>query len=225
MDDALRYVIEGLSAPLLNGAMASLGLIACSVPFGLALGFAVAVGWVYGNSAISGICKAYVLLVKGTPLLILLFIIYFCLPSLGLTLSPFAASVTGFIMCNGAYNSEYIRGAILSVRSGQLIAARSLGMGRFQAIVSIVLPQAARRALPGCSNEIVYLIKYSSLAYMLTFIELTGAGKMAAARSFRFTLVFSVVGLVYLAMVTLASFFFMWLEKKFAIPGFETSRE
>ncbi|MDR1020645.1 MAG: amino acid ABC transporter permease [Synergistaceae bacterium] len=225
MDDALRYVIEDLSAPLLHGAAASLQLIVCSVPFGLMLGFAVAVGWVYGNRAVSALCKAYVLLVKGTPLLILLFVIYFCLPSLGLTLSPFAASVTGFIMCNGAYNSEYIRGAILSVRSGQLIAARSLGMGRFQAIVSIVLPQAARRALPGCSNEVIYLIKYSSLAYILSFIELTGAGKMAATRSFRFTLVFSVVGLVYLTMVTLASLFFMWLEKKLAIPGFETTRD
>jgi polar amino acid transport system permease protein len=225
MDDALRYILEDLSGPLLKGTIASIELILCSVPFGLIFGFAVAVGWVYGNKAISALCKAYVLLVKGTPLLILLFVIYFCLPALGLTLSPFTASVTGFIMCNAAYNSEYIRGAILSVRTGQLIAARSLGMGRFQAIISIVLPQAARRALPGCSNEIVYLIKYSSLAYILSYIELTGAGKMAATRSFRFTLVFSVVGFIYLTMVTLASLFFMWLEKKFAIPGFETSRD
>jgi polar amino acid transport system permease protein len=225
MDESLRFIAENLSGPLFYGTLASLRLIACSVPFGLLLGFAAAVGWVYGNRAVSWFCRAYVTLVKGTPLLILLFIIYFCLPSLGITLSPFAASVTGFIMCNGAYNSEYIRGAILSVRTGQLIAARSLGMGRMQAIISIVLPQAARRALPGCSNEIIYLIKYSSLAYILSFIELTGAGKMAATRSFRFTLVFSVVGFVYLAMVSLASLFFLWLEKKFAIPGFETSRE
>jgi polar amino acid transport system permease protein len=224
MDDSLRFILHDLSAPLFQGTVASLKLIACSVPFGLLLGFAVAVGRVYGNRAVSGLCKAYVLLVKGTPLLILLFVIYFCLPSLGLTLSPFSASVTGFIMCNGAYNSEYIRGAILSIRTGQITAARSLGMGRLQAITSIVLPQAARRALPGCSNEIIYLIKYSSLAYILSFIELTGAGKMAATRSFRFTLVFSVVGIIYLAIVTLASFFFMWIEKKFAVPGFETNR-
>ncbi|MDR2780736.1 MAG: amino acid ABC transporter permease [Synergistaceae bacterium] len=224
MDDSLRFILQDLSAPLLQGTIASLKLIVCSVPFGLLSGFLVAVGWVYGNKAISRLCKAYVLLIKGTPLLILLFVIYFCLPSLGLTLSPFAASVTGFIMCNGAYNSEYIRGAILSIRTGQFVAARSLGMGHLQAIISIILPQAARRALPGCSNEIIYLIKYSSLAYILSFIELTGAGKMAATRSFRFTLVFSVVGFVYLAMVTLASLFFMWLEKKFAVPGFEIDR-
>jgi polar amino acid transport system permease protein len=139
--------------------------------------------------------------------------------------SPFWASVTGFIMCNGAYNSEYIRGAILSVRTGQLTAARSLGMSRMQSIISIVLPQAARRALPGCSNEMIYLVKYSSLAYILSYIELTGAGKMVATRSFRFTLVFSIVGLVYLVMVTAASIIFAWLENKLSIPGFENKRQ
>jgi polar amino acid transport system permease protein len=225
MDDAVRFILEDLSGPLFRGTMASLKLIACSVPFGLLLGFLIAAGWVYGNKAVSNTCRAYVILVKGTPLLILLFVLYFCLPSAGVMLSPFSASVMGFIMCNGAYNSEYIRGAILSVRSGQLTAARSLGMSRVQAIMSIVMPQAARRALPGCSNEIIYLVKYSSLAYMLSFVELTGAGKMVATRSFRFMLVFSVVGLVYLAMVSLASLIFMLLEKKLAIPGFETHRK
>ncbi|MDR3280247.1 MAG: amino acid ABC transporter permease [Synergistaceae bacterium] len=225
MDDSIRFIMEDLSGPLLQGTLASLKLIVCSVPFGLALGFMLASGWVYGNKPVSWLCRTYVALVKGTPLLILLFIIYFCLPSFGLTLSPFFASVLGFIMCNGAYNSEYIRGAILSVRSGQLIAARSLGMSRAQAIISIVMPQAARRALPGCSNEIIYLVKYSSLAYILSYIELTGAGKMIATRSFRFTLVFSIIGLVYLVMVTIASIIFMWLEKKLAVPGFEAKRQ
>ena len=218
-------LLNDMYEPLLEGFVASCKLIACSVPFGLLLGFSLAVGWVYGDKLTSRLCRAYVLLVKGTPLLILLFIIYFCLPSVGITLSPFAASVTGFIMCNGAYNSEYIRGAILSVRDGQFIAARSLGMSRSQAIVNIILPQAIRRALPGCSNEIIYLIKYSSLAYMLSYIELTGTGKMLANRSFRFTLVFVVIGLIYLAMVSVASILFAFIQKKLAIPGFESKRD
>jgi polar amino acid transport system permease protein len=225
MDETALFILENLRGPLFRGMIESCRLIVCSVPFGLMMGFLVAIGRVYGNKALSALCRAYVILVKGTPLLILLFIIYFCLPSFGITLSPFSASVLGFIMCNGAYNSEYIRGAILSVRSGQLTAARSLGMSRAQAIVSIVMPQAARRALPGCSNEIIYLIKYSSLAYVLSFIELTAAGKMVATRSFRFILVFSVVGLIYLAMVSVASLIFMLIEKKFAIPGFESKRQ
>ena len=125
----------------------------------------------------------------------------------------------GFIICNGAYNSEYIRGAIQSVKGGQLIAAQALGMTKWQAILNIILPQAFRRAIPGCSNEMIYLIKYSSLAYMLTYIELTGAGKIVASRSFRYTLVFTVVGITYLIMVTLASWLLSLLEKKLYIPG------
>lgn len=224
MNETIDFILRDMRAPLFEGLIASCWLILSSVPFGLLLGFCLAVGWVFRGKTVSFLCRAFVTLVKGTPLLILLFILYFCLPTFGVMLSPFAASVLGFIMCNGAYSSEYIRGAILSVRSGQLIAARSLGMTKLQGILSIVLPQAARRALPGCTNEIIYLIKYSSLAYMLSFIELTGAGKMIATRSYRFTLVFSVVGAIYLCVVSIASFLFAILEKKLEIPGFETRR-
>ncbi len=225
MGEVFSFIVNEMSEPLREGFFSSCALIACSVPFGLFLGFCVAVGWVYGGKIVSTLCRGYVLLIKGTPLLILLFTIYFCLPTFGITLSPFVASVVGFVLCNGAYNSEYIRGAILSVRTGQLTAARSLGMNQLQAVLSIVLPQAARRALPGCSNEIIYLIKYSSLAYMLSFVELTGTGKMLATRSFRFTLVFSVVGAVYLFMVSVASILFALVEKKYAVPGFENKRQ
>lgn len=224
MNETLAFILTDMRAPLLEGLVASCELILSSVPFGLLLGFFLAVGWVFGGRTASFLCRAFVTLVKGTPLLILLFILYFCLPTFGITLSPFAASVIGFVMCSGAYSSEYIRGAILSVRSGQLLAARSLGMTQLQGILFIVLPQAARRALPGCTNEIIYLIKYSSLAYMLSFIELTGAGKMIATRSYRFTLVFSVIGAIYLCVVSLASFLFALLENALEIPGFETKR-
>ncbi|MPN12855.1 Octopine transport system permease protein OccM [bioreactor metagenome] len=97
-------------------------------------------------------------------------------------------------------------------------------MTRRQAIWNIILPQALRRAIPGCSNEMIYLIKYSSLAYMLTYIELTGAGKIVAARSFRYTLVFTVVGIMYLIMVSFASWLLSLLEKKLYIPGWSQHR-
>ena len=120
---------------------------------------------------------------KGCPLLVVLFLIYFGLPSLGLTLSAFTAAVIGFVLCNAAYNSEYIRGAISSIKDGQMVAARALGMTKRQAIESVILPQAMRRAIPGLSNEFIYLIKYSSLAYMITVIELSGAAKIAATKN------------------------------------------
>ncbi len=213
------FLSDVLLPPLLEGLVVTLKLIACSIPFGLLTGILISTGRVYGNPAVSFLCKTYVIIFKGTPLLMLLFLIYFGLPSIGISLSPFIAAVTGFIICNGAYNSEYIRGAIQSVKSGQMVAALALGMTKRQAIINIVLPQALIRAIPGVSNEIIYLIKYSSLAYMLTCIELTGAGKIVASRYFRFTIVFLIVGLIYLFLVTIAGKLLTMLEKKFAVPG------
>jgi polar amino acid transport system permease protein len=127
--------------------------------------------------------------------------------------------VIGFILCNGAYNSEYIRGAMLSVKDGQMVAAQALGMTRWQAVRVIVLPQAIRRALPGLSNEWIYLIKYSSLAYMITVIELSGAGKLVATKYFMYTESFLVIGAVYLFLVTLTTLAVSAIEKKYAVPG------
>ena len=125
----------------------------------------------------------------------------------------------GFILCNGAYNSEYIRGALLSIKDGQMIAAQALGMTRSQAIKSVILPQALRRAIPGLSNEFIYLIKYSSLAYMITVIELSGAGKLVATKYFTYTESFAVVGIVYLALVSITTVAVNILEKQLAVPG------
>jgi polar amino acid transport system permease protein len=104
------------------------------------------------------------------------------------------AAVLGFSLCSGAYHSEYVRGALLSIKRGQMLAAQSLGFNKVRMIFSIILPQAIRRALPGCGNEIIYLIKYSSLAYMITCIELTGQGKILASNSFKYTEIFLIIG-------------------------------
>ena len=213
------FLRDVLLPPLARGLLVTLQLIFLSIPFGLVLGTAIAIGRAYGNIVLSFPCRLYVILFKGCPLLMLLFILYFGLPSTGITLSPFTAAVIGFVLCNAAYQSEHIRGGIRSMKSAQMEAALSVGMTERQAIKSIILPQAMRRALPGISNEIIYLIKYSSLAYMLTCIELTGAGKIVASRSFRFTLVFGVVGMIYLFLVYLASKGLEALEKKLHVPG------
>lgn len=213
------FLNDVLLPPLMEGLIVTLKLIFCSVPFGMVMGILIAMGRAYGNRQVSFLCRLYVIIFKGCPLLMLLFIIYFGLPSVGISFEPFTASVIGFVICNGAYNSEYIRGGLQSVKSGQMNAALALGMTKRQAITSIVLPQAMRRALPGISNEIIYLIKYSSLAYMLTCIELTGAGKIVASRYFRFTFVFMVVGIIYLILVSIASRLLRILENKLEIPG------
>jgi len=216
------YFIWDTALPfLLEGTMVTLKLIVLSIPPALVIGILMAVGRVYGNKFISLLCTGYVALFRGTPLLVQLFIIYYGLPSLGIFFSPFTAAVIGFALCSGAYHSEYIRGAIQSIKSGQMMAAKSLGMSKFKAILYIILPQALRRAIPGCSNEIIYLVKYSSLAFMVTCIELTGAGKIVASRYFKYTEIFLVVGAIYLLMVSVVTKFLNSLEKKVEIPGSE----
>ncbi|WP_292366586.1 MULTISPECIES: amino acid ABC transporter permease [unclassified Methanoculleus] len=218
MDQSV-FIFEILLPALMQGLVVTLQLIVCSAPFGLALGIAVAVGRQYGNPVISWICKTFVFLIKGTPLLLLLFILYFGLPAIGITFTAFVASVVGFILCNGAYNAEYIRGALISIKDGQMVAAQALGMTRWQAIRNVILPQALRRAIPGLSNEFIYLIKYSSLAYMLTVIELSGAGKLVATKYFTYTESFAVVGVIYLVLVTITTAAVSILEKRVAVPG------
>jgi polar amino acid transport system permease protein len=161
-----------------------------------------------------------VALFRGVPLVVQLFIWYFGLPYLGIYLSPYAASILGFTLCSGAYHSEYIRGALRSIKKGQMLAAQALGFTRLQMVLSVILPQGLRRALPGCGNEVIYLIKYSSLAYMVTCIELTGEGKVLASHSFKYVEIFLLVGVFYLVMVSVASWLLHVLEKHFSLPGF-----
>ena len=158
--ETLTFIREILLTPLLEGTLVTVKLIAYSIPIGFFLGVLIAVGRVYGKKFVSSFCAVFTLFFRGSPLLVQLFILYYGLPSFGIFLSPFMAAVIGFTFCSGAYHSEYIRGAIQSVKMGQMMAAEALGMSKFQAIVYIILPQALRRAIPGCSNEIIYLIKY-----------------------------------------------------------------
>ncbi|MBW1982015.1 MAG: amino acid ABC transporter permease [Deltaproteobacteria bacterium] len=220
----LLYIQQEMLPALLRGLWVSVKLIVPSAFGGLLLGVLVACLRVYGNSFVRTVARTYVVLFRGIPLLVQLFIWYFGLPHLGVYLSPYAASVVGFTMCSGAYHSEYIRGALLSIRSGQMHAAQALGFSTRQTVWSIILPQAIRRALPGCGNEIIYLIKYSSLAYMVTCIELTGEGKILASHSFKYTEVFLVVGIFYLFMVSIAGRILAQVEDSLSVPGFERHR-
>lgn len=210
-----------LLIPALNRGLAmSFKLIIPSVILGLIFGIVVGTLRTFGTPVLRRISNGYAAVFRGTPLLVQLFILYFGLPNLGLYLDAYTAAVIGFILCNSAYHSEYIRGGLLSIKKGQLLAAQAMGFSTLKTMVHIILPQAMRRALPGCSNEIIYLIKYSSLAYIITCIELTGEGKIIATRTFRFTEVFLVVGFYYLIIVTMTSFILQWLERRFQVPGF-----
>jgi len=219
--EELQFIRNEAFPTLLKGLWISILLIVPSAFFGVCIGITVGALRVYGGRCTLMLTETYVTLFRGIPLVVQLFIWYFGLPYFKIYLSPYAASVIGFSLCSGAYQSEYIRGALLSIKRGQMLAAQALGFTKLRMLVYIILPQALRRALPGCGNEIIYLIKYSSLAYMITCIELTGEAKILASHSFKYTEVFLSVGAFYLAMVSLAGWFLHRLENRLSLPGFE----
>lgn len=219
--EELLFIRQEVSPALLRGLWVSLQLIVPSAVCGLVIGILSGVIRVYGHPILKRLAGFYVLFFRGFPLLVQLYLWYFGLPYVGIYLSPFAAAFIGFTFCSGAYHSEYVRGALLSIKKGQLLAAQSLGFNKLLAISSIILPQAIRRALPGCGNELIYLIKYSSLAYMVTCIELTGEGKILASLHYKYTEIFFIVGGIYLALVSIATWMLTRIEDSVRIPGFE----
>ena len=230
--DIVQYIIDQipfwtdiLLPALVDGLWVTLQLVALTAPFGFLLGFLIAVCRVYGPKPLQALAKLYVIFFRGCPLLVLLFLLYFGLPSIGIVLGSYLSALFGFILCNSAYNSEYLRGGLQSIKGGQMLAARSLGMTKIQAILHVVIPQAFRRALPGVSNEFIYLIKYSSLAYVVTVIEMTGAAKIIATKYFAYFEAFSAVGIFYLILVSIATIALSKLEKKLAIPGVSGSKQ
>lgn len=217
------FMADQLIPALNRGLWVTLALILPSATLGILLGVIIGSLRTFGPKLIRRITDGYAVIIRGTPLVVQLFILYFGLPNLGIYFEPYTAAVIGFTLCSSAYHSEYIRGGLMSIKRGQMLAAQALGFSGMKALIWIIIPQAVRRALPGCGNELVYLIKYSSLAYIVTCIELTGEGKVIASRTFRFTEVFLVVGLYYLALVTVASYCLHKLEQKLYIPGFGRS--
>jgi len=218
------YIQTEVTPALLKGFWVSLALIVPSAVCGLAIGVIVGVLRVYGSRPFMTAANVFVALFRGVPLVVQLFVWYFGLPYMKVYLTPFVAAVLGFSLCSGAYHSEYIRGALLSIKRGQMLAAQSLGFSTLRMIYFIILPQAIRRALPGCGNEIIYLIKYSSLAYMITCIELTGQGKILASNSFKYTEIFLIIGACYLFMTSIASLILGRVEDHLRLPGFEHHR-
>lgn len=220
MSDFLPFLWDEVVPQLNQGVWMSVRLIVPSVGFGLLFGIVLGGVRTFGAPWARRLGDGFVAVFRGTPLVCQLFVLYFGLPNIGLYLEPYEAAVVGFTLCTASYQSEYVRGGLKAIRRGQFLAAQALGFSTLGALVWVVIPQAVRRALPGIGNEVIYLIKYSSLAYVVTCIELTGQGKIVASQTFRFTEVFFLVGLYYLALVTVATLILKRLEKRLAIPGF-----
>ncbi len=204
---------------LFDGLATTFLLTFVAIAAGFMLGVLLALGRVYGNRLINGICVTYIEIIRGTPLLVQLFIIYFGLPSIGILFSPLQAALLGLSINSAAYQAEYLRGSIQAVEGGQLVAARSLGMTKWQGIRNVVLPQALRIAIPAWSNEFIYLLQYSSIAYFIEVSELSFAGIFIAAHTYRYLEVFAIIAIIYIVLTIISSEIFDRIERRVSIPG------
>jgi polar amino acid transport system permease protein len=206
--------------PLLaHGLILTIEITVTCIAIGFALGVLLALMRVYGGKWLSIPASIYIQIFRGTPLLVQLLMVYYGLPSWGISLSAFASGVLALGLNTAAYQAEYFRGAIQAVKSGQLLAARSMGMSMVQAARYVVLPQAFRIVIPSWSNELILMIKYSSIVFSVTLLDLMGVGKRIASHNFRYFEVYVVVALFYLALVFIITQLLRLLERKIHIPG------
>jgi cystine transport system permease protein len=206
--------------PLLRaGLLFTVPLTLLSFALGLGLGFVAALTRLFAPGPLVVVVKFYVWVIRGTPLLVQLFLIFYGLPSIGIVLDAFPAALIGFTLNVGAYTSEIIRAVIVAVPKGQWEAAYSIGMTWPQAMVRTILPQASRIAVPPLSNTFISLIKDTSLAAAVTLPELFQAGQRIVATSYEPLIIYIEVALIYLAMSSVLSNLQVRLEKRLSRYG------
>ena len=212
---ALPKLAEGL---LITFRVSFVGL-----GIGFLIGFPTALARVYGPKWLRGIVTGYIEILRGTPVLVQLFLIYYGLPQFGLTFSAYTSAFLAIGLNSSAYQSEYFRGAIQAISSGQMMAARSIGLSRIKAIRYVIIPQAFRLAIPAWSNEAVSMIKISSIVYLIAVPEMLYVAKELMAKYFNPFQTYFTVGFVYLVVIGALALVLQFIERKLAIPGLETS--
>ena len=201
----LQLMIDSFWPLLSAGLIFTVPLTLITFGSGIILGFIIALIRLYGPKPLIALVRFYVWLIRGTPLLVQLFLIFYGLPSAGIVLDAFPAAVIGFTLNVGAYTSEVIRATLASVPKGQWEAAYSIGMNWTQAMRRIVLPQAARIAVPPLSNSFISLVKDTSLAAALTVPELFQAAQRIAAVTYEPLILYTETALIYLLFSTVLS--------------------
>lgn len=188
-----------------------------SLSLGLALGLIIAIMKMSGIKPFVWIADFYVWVIRGTPLLVQLFLIYFGLPQLGVELGAFLSAILGLGINAGAYIAEIFRGGLQAVQKGQREAASSLGMTNAKVVWRIVLPQALRISIPALGNQTVMMIKDSSLASLVTVSEIMMVSQRFAASNFAFMEFYITAAAMYLVLTTIASALLNRFEHRMAV--------
>ncbi|QOK20732.1 amino acid ABC transporter permease [Aeromonas caviae] len=203
--------------PLLSaGLIFTVPLTLITFVLGIVLGLSVALARLYGPAPLVMLVRFYVWLVRGTPLLVQLFLIFYGLPSAGIVLDAFTAAVIGFTLNIGAYSSEIIRATLAAIPKGQWEAAYSIGMNWTQVMWRVILPQAARIAVPPLSNTFISLVKDTSLAAAVTVPELFQAAQRLASVTYEPLILYIETALIYLMFSSVLSTLQDRLEQRLA---------
>ncbi len=215
---------------LLEGAYLTLELVAIAVLVGLLIAIPLGMARASRHWYVRALPFSYIFFFRGTPLLLQLFLVYYGLaqfdavkqgPLWPYLRDPYWCALIAMTMHTAAYIAEIIRGAIQAVPPGEVEAARSLGMSRAQTMWHIILPRAARIGLPAYSNEVILMLKASSLASTITLLELTGMARTIIARTYLPVEIFFAAGLFYLAMTFILVQVFRWLERKLRVDALQ----
>ena len=192
------------SDALLAGTLVTIEITLCALLLSCLLGLLIGVARINPQGKVLyGLASGYVAIIRGTPLLVQLFIWYYGLPRLGVMLPSFFCGVIGLGLYSAAYVSEIVRGAIMSVERGQNEAARSLGMSSKQAMIKIILPQAIVRMLPPLGNEFIALIKNSALVSLITIHDVMQQGNTIISNTYRDLETYLVIAVIYFVLTSL----------------------
>ncbi len=203
---------------LLEGAIFTIEITVLSVAIGTVIGLFVGVGRISSIRLVRWAAAVYVDFIRGTPLLVQIFLIYFALPVVtGIKMNPFVAAITACSINSGAYVAEIFRAGIESIDDGQMEAGRSLGLSWMQTMRYIIIPQAFKRVIPPLGNEFIALLKDSSLVSVIGFEELTRRGQLVIARTYASLEIWICVALIYLAMTLTISRFVAYLERRYKV--------
>ncbi|MDM5296902.1 amino acid ABC transporter permease [Bacillus pumilus] len=205
---SLPFVLKGIWLTLLISFV--------SMFFGTILGFFIALGRMANTWFLQLPARLYISFMRGVPILVILFILYFGFPYIGIELTAVTAAIIGFSFNSAAYIAEINRAALSSVPNGQVEAAKSLGLSYWQRMRGVILPQSVRIALPPLTNVMLDLIKASSLAAMITVPELFQQAKIVGGREFDYMTMYILVALIYWGICSVVSLLQDFLEKRYA---------
>jgi polar amino acid transport system permease protein len=203
---------------LLQGTVFTIEITFFSILLSIIIGFFLSLALMSKRSWLRTPFRVFINIVRGTPLLVQMFYVYFVLPDLGIRLSAMQAGILGLSICYSAYHAETFRAGIISIHTGQWEAAKAVGLRYWQVMARIVLPQAARVILPPMGTSCIILMKDSSLASVITVRELTRSGQLLASTTFENMQIFTMVAVIYVALTQVLAFIIQRLEMKVKIP-------